>query len=143
MIDPLNNQTLYTYDSTGLSLSQIQYPNTGSTTHIELFNYDLNTGLLNWHKDQNGQQTTYGYDSMRRLTSASYPDGGSEAYSYNDTVSYPNSPSFAYTRKITSSINLVQTGIVDGFGRPKQTKTTVPVSLFQIHIARRATPPTA
>jgi len=30
MIDPLNYQTLYTYDGTGMFLNQVQYPNTGS-----------------------------------------------------------------------------------------------------------------
>jgi len=132
MCDPIDlgcaNPTMYIYDSTGLFLSQVQYPTTGTATHIEQFSYDLNTGLLNWKKDQNSQQTTYGYDSMRRLTSVSYPDGGLETYSYNDAVAYPNSPSLTYTKKITSSINLAQTGIVNGLGRPIKTKATVPTS---------------
>src|SRR2546427_634784 len=33
-----------------------------------------------------------------------------------------------YAKKITSSINLIQTGIVDGFGRSIKTKATVPTS---------------
>ena len=130
--DPIDtscaNPTVYTYDSSGMFLSEIQYPTTGSTTHAEFFNYDLNTGQLNWHKDQNNQQTGYSYDSMWRLHAISYPDTGSETYTYNDTVSYPNSPSFTYTRKITSSINFAETGIVDGLGRPITNKTTVPTS---------------
>jgi RHS repeat-associated protein len=125
MIDPLNNQTIYTYDSTGAFLSQVQYPTTGTVAHIENFSYDLNSGLLNWHKDENGQQTSYGYDSMRRIKNVTYPDGGSENFSYNDSVS---SPSFTFTKAITPAITFTETGFVDGFGRPKQAKTTVPTS---------------
>jgi RHS repeat-associated protein len=130
--DPIDancaNPTMYTYDSSGMFLSEIQYPTTGSATHTEFFNYDLNTGQLNWHKDQNNQQASYTYDSMWRLKTVSYPDTGSETYTYNDTVSYPNSPSFTFTKKITSSINFADTGIVDGLGRPITSKTTVPTS---------------
>jgi RHS repeat-associated protein len=141
MCDPIDvtclNPTRYTYDSTGLFLSQIQYPDTvtnGVTYHhIENFSYDLNTGLLNWHKDQNVQQMSYGYDSMRRIKSVSYPDGGSETYCYMDKPadSCPPTtvvPSFVFTKAINSGTNFVETGVVDGFGRSKQSKTTVPAS---------------
>jgi len=133
MIDPLNNQTLYTYDGTGMFLSQVQYPNTGTVTHIENFSYDLNTGLLNWHKDQNSQQTSFGYDSMRRIKSVTYPDGGSETYCFKDKTadSCPPTtvvPSFVFTKAINSGTNFAETGFVDGFGRQKQIKTTVPAS---------------
>jgi len=134
MCDPIDtscaNPTQYSYDSTGLFLNEIQYPTTngGSTTHVEHPAYDSNTGLLTSNQDQNEQTTTYTYDSMRRLTSVSHPDGGSDAFSYNDTVSYPSSPNFTYTKAITSGSSFVETGVVDGLGRKIETNTTVPTS---------------
>jgi RHS repeat-associated protein len=135
MCDPIDpncaNPTRYTYDSTGAFLSQVQYPDTvtnGVTYHhIENFSYDSNTGLLNSHKDQNLQQTSYQYDSMRRLTRVDFPpaDGGWETYSYNDSLP---SPSFTFTKGAAPNPNFTETGIVDGFGRPKQTKTAVPTT---------------
>jgi len=127
--DGIGKPTTYTYDSTGGLISQIDYPTTASSvTHVEHFAYDSNTGLMTSHTDQNGQETDYTYDGMRRLANASFPDGGSVTYSYNDAVSYPNSPYFDFTKAITSSTNFVQRGTVDGLGRQIQTRTTVPSS---------------
>jgi RHS repeat-associated protein len=126
MCDPIDltcsNPTRYTYDSTGAFLYEVQYPVTNGIAHNEFFNYDSNTGLMISHTDQNTQQTSYQYDSMRRLTSVSYPDGGSETYSY------PSSTSFTFTKAAAPDPNFTETGFVDGFGRPKQSKTTVPTT---------------
>ncbi len=131
--DPKGNEADYTYDSTGAYPYEIQYPSTGSTTHTEYFSYDSNTGLKLSQTDQNGQTTSYGYDSMRRFTSVSYPDGGSVGYCFRDLSTDTCSPSttvpsFVFTKKITSSANFVEVGTVDGFGRIIQSQTVVPSS---------------
>jgi len=137
MCDPIDtacaNPTRYTYDSTGMFLSRVQYPNTGSTAHIENFSYDFNTGLLNWHEDQNGQRTSFGYDTMRRMKRVDFPDFGWETFCYVDKPadSCPSTntvPSLVFTKAINSGTSFVQVGLVDGLGRPKQSKTTVPTS---------------
>src|SRR5260370_28286636 len=118
--DPRGNSSTITYDSTGFFPSQIQYPTTNGVEHVEHFVYDPNTSQMTSHTDQNGSKTSFTYDSMRRLTGVTYPTGGGTAsYSYNDQVP---SPTFTYTRQIDDSKSLIETGIVDGFGRRTQTQ---------------------
>lgn len=94
------------------------------------YNYDFNTGLMTQLTDPNSAQTNYGpYDSMLRLEEVQYPaNGGVEEASFNDTISYPSSPAYTYTRTINSAATFTQTHIVDGMGREITTKTTVPTS---------------
>jgi RHS repeat-associated protein len=87
---------------------------------VEYFSYDTNTGLKISHTDENSQVTTFKYDEMERLTNVYYPDTGSDAYVYTDSAT-PN-PYFTFTKAITSSSNLVETGVVDGLGRKRHTE---------------------
>ena len=116
-IDANGNITKLTYDSSGLYLSNMKYPDGSS----ESPQYDDNTGLLMLHTDVNGQSTHYTYDSMRRLTRVVYPDGGSETLSYVDTV---GSLSVNFTKAIAASTSLVKTAFADGLGRLTQTQLT-------------------
>jgi len=74
-----------------------------SIVHSISGNYDFNIGLLTSFTDQNGQVSTYSYDNMSRITGGNYPDLGQTSVSYADTVP----PSVTLTKKITSSLNLV------------------------------------
>jgi RHS repeat-associated protein len=63
------NPTIYTYDSTGMFPSSVQYPTTGSIQQIDHVAYDKNTGELTSHTDPNGVVTNYSYDDpLDRLT---------------------------------------------------------------------------
>jgi RHS repeat-associated protein len=139
MIDPLGNTTTTTYDSTGLYPNKLQFPNTtyGSTVtqHIEFPSYDSNTGELLSHQDENGNTTSFTYDSMRRLTNVAYPkaagDGvaGAETYSYNDTphsTSSPSTPNYTFTQTLdrtgtSSPAPFNEEGVLDAVGRKIQT----------------------
>jgi RHS repeat-associated protein len=129
LYDANGNHTCNTYDSTGAYLYEVQHPNPASgsscsSTLVDYFSYDSNTGLLVSHTDANSQTTSFTYDTIRRRASISYPDGGEETYTYTDS-STPN-PYFVYSKKITSSVNFTGMATADGFGRTIQTKTTVP-----------------
>ena len=128
--DPTGIHTCYTYDSTGEYLSQIKFPTPSSpsscsSTLVEGFSFDSNTGVLISQTDANSQTTSYSYDSMRRVTGVTYPDGGSETYNYSGDSATP-SPYFTYSKSITTSptLNFTAKGIVDGLGRKKQTQLT-------------------
>jgi YD repeat-containing protein len=113
-IDPNGNTTTTTYDSTGAFPKQIQYPTTNGIQHIDQFVYDPNIGKMTSHTDENSKTATYGYDSMRRLTSVTYPDNGYESYTYNDSTP---TPSVTYKRALNSNQNYVKVSISDGLGR--------------------------
>jgi len=118
-IDPRGNTTVITYDGTGLYPNKITLPQTGAVTHVEFPTYDPNTGDLLLSKDQNQNTTQFRYDSMRRLTQAIYPDGGSETFTFNDAVP----PSYTFTKVLNSSSSTyIETGLADSLGRKKQTQ---------------------
>jgi YD repeat-containing protein len=115
--DAIGNITGLQYDSTGLYLKKITYPDQS----FEMPDYDGNTGLLLSNIDVNSQQTSYAYDSMRRLTGVNYPDGGTEGLSYVDTI---GSLSVTFSKSITASTFLEKTALADGLGRLTQTQLT-------------------
>lgn len=130
-IDANLNATQITYDSTGLFPSQIQYPTTNGVAHIEKFSFDLNTGLLNSRTDQNSNSTSYQYDGIRRITTASYPDGGQTTYCYTDeggpTCTQSAPPlKVVSTRLASPSPSVTTTTIYDGLGRPTETLNSDP-----------------
>lgn len=112
--DLRNNLTTYSYSSAnyGAYLTQTQYPNTGSVTHSISGGYDFNTGLLTSFSDQNGQPSSYSYDLLGRVTSASYPIG-SVGVSYTDTAPWQIQKTIA----VTSSASKVTNSVFDGLGR--------------------------
>lgn len=115
--DPtIANPTIYTYDSTGVYLSSIQYPTpSDGVQQIESFSYDASTGVINWAKNRNGNETSYAYDSIGRLSQTNYPDGG------QSTFSYPSANEVDFTKKVTSSTNETGSSLVDGLGRLSRT----------------------
>jgi RHS repeat-associated protein len=50
--------------------------------HVITAKYDINTALITYTSDQNGNYTTYSYDSMLRPVQVNYPDGGKTVYTY-------------------------------------------------------------
>jgi RHS repeat-associated protein len=121
--DPLGNVTTIQYDlSNNLYPNTIVHPQTGSVAHVELFQYDGNTGELLEHWDENNHPTQFSYDPMRRLLTTTYPsNGGSETFTYNDTVP----PSYNFSKLLNSSgSTYTETGTADGFGRKYQTQIT-------------------
>jgi len=118
-LDPKGNATFITYDSSGLYPSKLTHSQTGSVVHTETPTYDDATGELLFHADENQAKTTFQYDSMRRLTNATYPDGGSDAFQYNDTTP----PSYVFSKVLNSSkVTFIETGLADSLGRKKQTQ---------------------
>jgi len=63
---------------------------------------------------------TFSYDLFGRVTSKNLPNGGQTTTAYNDTPAV----SVTATTKITSSLNLVTTSLMDDLGRMKQTQLT-------------------
>ncbi len=131
-IDPLSNTTTIGYDGTGLYANEIQYPVTGSTSHIEYPSYDANAGELLSNKDENGNTTTFTYDNMRREIEVVPPSSATVSYCYTDegyqnqggTQCSVTGPPYqvVVTEQITSSMNKVTTDVVDGLGRLTQTQ---------------------
>jgi YD repeat-containing protein len=129
--DPNENLTHYAYaDSfaTGTPpgptdgyLTQITYPSTNGISHIQTYTYHYDDGTMASSTDQNGLTTSYAFDdSLDRLTSVSYPDGGGTEYSYNDAAPMTTTA----TEEITNSLNLVETTTFDGLDREIRKDTT-------------------
>ncbi len=118
--DPGGHVTSYTYSATfaGAYPTQVQYPTTGTVTHIVSSNYDFNTGLVTSSTDENNQTTTFAYDNLFRITQANQPDGGQVTWAYTSSAPFK----VTVTGKITPILNLVREGEVDGLGRLTRTR---------------------
>jgi RHS repeat-associated protein len=102
--------------------------------HCNSTAYNFNTGLVTRTTDQNGQSTSYSYDSMERPTTITYPPapGDSNGYNksvftYNDSFSggASSTPNVTVARGINiSGLQLTRIGIVDGLGRKTHTQLT-------------------
>jgi len=117
--DPRVNTSTYSFSSTnaGAYLTQTSMPDTNSPNlahHIVSATYDFNTGQTNTFTDQNSQQTTYGYDPLGRITSASFPDGGLTSFTYTDT---PLSAHVERTQKIDATRSTDLFVYFDGLAR--------------------------
>jgi RHS repeat-associated protein len=106
--------TTLTYDvfgnvlqASGGGASQIQSSFSSTTQYAEpdstsvgglttYFTYYSDTGQLKTVKDPNNQQTSYGYDFLRRSTSVTRPDNFQVTTAYNDS---------AFTTNVTSPID--------------------------------------
>lgn len=120
-IDPKGNVTTIAYDATGLYPATITHPATGSIAHVEVPVYDANTGELLSHKDENQNSTLFQYDSMRRLTKTTFPDGGTETFQFTDT----SPPSYTFSRVLNSALSTyTESGLTDTLGRKTQTRIT-------------------
>jgi RHS repeat-associated protein len=107
--------TTYVY----LSIYDGAYPTTitnplGQQTN---YTYDPGTGLVASVKDANNQTTSFTYDNMWRLATASYPDGGLATITHQEATT-PFSATI--TKKMAASQNYETTNIFDGLGRVSQ-----------------------
>jgi RHS repeat-associated protein len=127
--DPCGYQTNYQYSSTyyGAFVTKV----TNALGQNMSYGYDFTTGAATSITDWNSQITTKNYDMLTRLTSASYPDGGSTTLCYSDTLTSlggtcQSGPPFQVivTKAITSSLNETSTIVFDGLGRTSQTQLT-------------------
>jgi RHS repeat-associated protein len=89
--------------------------------------YNSCTGTEASSTDENSQTTTHTYDYFNRLTSTSYPDGGSTTTCYSEDPSascYSSSLPFEVitTKAISSGRNLITTQVLDGLGRVAETQ---------------------
>jgi len=86
---------------------------------VTTYSPDCNTGLVLSVTDPNQLTTTYTYDSMWRLATATYPNGEVDSITHQETT-----PPFTatLTRTITSSQNYIKTNQFDGLGRLSQTE---------------------
>jgi RHS repeat-associated protein len=127
--DPLGHITSYTYGSvfqgaylTQTKLPDTQMPDSGAPVvhHIVSGNYDFNTGMLTSFTDENGQNYSYTYDIMLRLTQGNHPDGGITKFLYPD----PNT--VERQRLITGTTYDDYKVKFNGVGRPYQTQQLTP-----------------
>ncbi|MGA9134866.1 MAG: RHS repeat-associated core domain-containing protein, partial [Candidatus Sulfotelmatobacter sp.] len=118
--DPCGYPTTFLYSSTYAGALPTTITNALSQSTVNT--YDFNTGLLLTTTDPNQQLTSYTYDPSWRLTLVSYPDGGSTGYSYTDSIP----ASVTVTKAINSTLNLVQTAVLDGLARVSQTQLVDP-----------------
>ena len=75
----VTRQVSYTYDPVEKAFPAVETDGLG---HIERTAYHPSLGVLLISEDQNGLQTTYGYDGLRRRRSVTRPTGQSSTYSY-------------------------------------------------------------
>ena len=124
--DAAGNTTTRSYSSTyaGAYVTQTNLPDTTSpilTHHVITGAYDFNTGQLASSTDQNGQNSSFSYDPLGRITGATFPDGGQTTFNYADTAL----ASFVERQqKITNSLTNIFRVTFDGLARRKQTQLT-------------------
>jgi RHS repeat-associated protein len=116
--DPRGNITTYSYSSTyaGGYVTQTTLPQTGSVQHIVSGTYDFDTGKLTSFTDQNNLVSNYQYDSLWRMTTASFPDGG------QTTFSYPNNNTVQRQQTINSTLTKTTNTTYDGLARANETQ---------------------
>jgi RHS repeat-associated protein len=122
-IDPLNNTTTYVYGFAfaGAYPTEVDLPTThspNSASHVTYTNYDFNSGVALSKTDENGRVTNFTYDLLSRPATDSYPDGGLDTYTYNDTTPPTSgSPSVQIKTGVASGIDSIRLYVVDGLGR--------------------------
>jgi RHS repeat-associated protein len=112
--DPNANITTYSYGNGNAYLTGVTMPNTSGVSHSTSSVFDTATGLKLQDKDQNGQITSYTYDSANRISSISLPDGGHTSYGYPSANEVDANTSQAASSTISTS------SFVDGLGRPSK-----------------------
>jgi RHS repeat-associated protein len=110
--DPCGHTTTKLYSSTYAGA----YPTTVTNAlgQSTTYGYDFDTGRMTSSKDPNSLTTSYAYDDIWRLSNVTYPNGGSDVITREET-SFPFSTTL--TKKINSTENYVATSTFDGLGR--------------------------
>ena len=114
-----NHTTNYAYGSGYYNayLTQIEYPPTNNGfSHTREYTYNLEDGHLATSLDvENDQKTWYYYgqngDQLDRLTSISYPDGGSTTYSYDNPCGTPSTTTMLLSTSSTYTENSTLDGV--------------------------------
>jgi RHS repeat-associated protein len=128
--DPLSHVTTIAYsDSWGNSAclptggSAAAYPTrfTNALNQVSSRTYNTCTGTISSSTDLNSQVTSFTYDSMDRVNQTNFPDLGQTTRAYNEASKPLN---LVTTAKITTTLNLVSTVVVDGLGRETQSQLT-------------------
>ena len=123
MTDPNGNTTSYAYSNYDAYVSHITYPTTANGAHVLSLTYNAADGQLASSTDQNSQTTHYYYgqngELLDRLTSISYPDGGSTTYSYGGIC-----PATQTSNLISGSLSYTQTTTMDGLCHVTATAVT-------------------
>jgi RHS repeat-associated protein len=122
--DGNRNSTTYSYGAENAFLSSVTQPTTNGIKHIDLYDYDTNTGLLMSHTDQNNILTKYKYDALRRPTLVDNAIGttnwATNASAESKTVyNYPSATEAEVNQDQTSTGDGVLTSstFLDGLGR--------------------------
>jgi len=118
--DPKGNLTSYSYGCSDGFLAQTTYPQTSGVSHVTKMNPDCSSGDPLSTTDQNGQVTTYGYDSLGRKNAINYPDGGLTTYQY------PSPTEVVKSRLLSGSTYSTVTTNWDGYGRKSQVAQSDP-----------------
>jgi RHS repeat-associated protein len=129
--DPKGNKTTYAYSST----YDGAYPTmvTNALGQITQHAYDFNTGLVTSTTDPNSQTTSFAYDDMLRPASVTYPDGGQEIITRQETT-FPFTATLTKAIITTPVVNYVTTNTFDGLGRVTESLVTDPQANIETDI---------
>jgi YD repeat-containing protein len=136
MRDPRSHTTTFSFadqytdgspSGTNAYLTKIIYTD-GLTRN---FKYSFNYGYLTWSQDENGQVTTYEYntnagcpgtpDGMFRLGEVDSPDGGVTTYCYNDSQ-HTTTKNVLVANVGGTPVSLTAASIYDGMGQTTQSQ---------------------
>jgi RHS repeat-associated protein len=103
------------YDSaTGALLTSVTPPSPNGVSLATSYGYDPNTGLMASSTDANGNQSTYQYDSLLRLSEVDYPDSGRTTTTY--PVNYVGTQRSIHAYQNSTTYTDYET-LYDGLGR--------------------------
>src|SRR5262249_55244280 len=118
--DSCGHPSTFQYDATPYSGAYLT-KSCDALNHCTTMSYNLNPGLPADVTDPNGRTTGHSYDSIGRLTTMSYPDGGQAIFTY------PDANTVTRQRLITTgNYEGLQTAKFDGLGRIYQTQQVSP-----------------
>ncbi len=123
--DPNGHTTTWTYDATYHTYPATKtYPAVTGGTFTESYTYNPGTNNLSTVTDINGQVTTYGYDTFKRLTSIDNPLGRNPdvTYEYLDWHTLGQQRILAKTYYDTNNFTW-QSQFFDGLGRVLQVQS--------------------
>lgn len=117
-IDALGHPTTYEYSTTYAGI--VPTKTTNALNQFVTGTYDFNTLLPSTVTDANGQLSSFVFDSMLRIQTATFPDGGQTKFLYPDANTVHKQVKLDSTRWIDSY------AYFDGVGRTRQTRLVDP-----------------